>query len=406
MRSRSVLTRMLLYVSLGLLAFAALVGAVAYRLAYLHAIDDAASLERQIVNTVRAQAEVAVYARNVRIAEGVIEGLRASPRIRAVRIAGAGPGALHVAAGFDDGLAASSTEYALRSPVDGKEAIGILVVARNDGMIDAEASLSALRHSGVLLLQTLATALLILAVFRAQIGKPIADLAADLSRLKPGQGERLRVPPEHAQDEIGSLAEGANALIEAAEIALAEVQTLATTDALTGLPNRRDFMRRLDDELARTRRFEASPAALLMVDLDHFKNTNDEHGHGAGDAVLREFGRLLVTELRQIDAGGRIGGEEFGVLLPGTDSASAVVFAERFRQRVAGTVVVHQALALHATISVGITELRPTDTRPEEAMSRADGALYRAKRNGRNRVELFSDPTPAVPMAPPDQAAE
>jgi diguanylate cyclase (GGDEF)-like protein len=391
MASRSVLNRMLLYVSLGLLAFAALVGAVAYRLSYASAIADAASLERQLVNTVRAQAEVAAFAGNSRIAEGVIEGLRASPRIRAVRLAGTGAGAINVAAGFDPGLEAASTEYVLRSPVDGKEPIGVLIVARNDAMIDAEASLSAIRHAGVLLLQTFATALLILTVFRIQIGQPLAALAADLARLKPGRGERLAVSPVHAQDEIGSLASGANALIDAAEVALAEVQLLATTDALTGLPNRRAFMRRLEDELARARRFDAAPAALLMIDLDHFKLINDEHGHGAGDAVLTEFGRLLASELRQIDSAGRIGGEEFGVLLPGTDLPSAAVFAERIRQRVAGAVVQHQSLILNVTISVGVTEIRERDARPEETLARADRALYMAKRNGRNRIEEFCD---------------
>ncbi|MDD3519597.1 MAG: diguanylate cyclase, partial [Chromatiales bacterium] len=113
-----------------------------------------------------------------------------------------------------------------------------------------------------------------------------------------------------------------------------ELRRLATTDILTGLPNRRHFLERMEQELARHHRF-GETAAVLMIDIDHFKQVNDRHGHAAGDALLRHFAALLTGSLRKSDIAGRLGGEEFAVLLAGSDADGAGLYAERLRQQVA-----------------------------------------------------------------------
>lgn len=401
MFSSPLLHRLVLYVSLGLLAFASLTGALIYRSTYQHELKNAASLERQLVHTVQAQAEVAAFASNTQIANDLIEGLRANPQIRAVRLAGSSPGSISLAAGFSGSAeTASATEYPLFSPVDGKERIGTLVVVRNDALIEAEATLSALRQTLLLLVQLLATAVLILFAFRQLVGKPIARLAEELAAIKPGGGVRLSVGAAHAHDEIGSLANSANALIAATEQALAEIKALATTDPLTSLPNRRAFMEKMADELSRFQRHETAPASVLMLDLDHFKEINDRHGHAAGDAVLRRFGEILAAELRKIDAAGRLGGEEFAVVLPNTEATPAVFFAERLRRKLAEQLIEHEGHALNVTTSIGVAAMMLGDSRPEEVLARADHALYQAKAKGRNRVEVTADDRGSVTAEP------
>jgi diguanylate cyclase (GGDEF)-like protein len=125
-----------------------------------------------------------------------------------------------------------------------------------------------------------------------------------------------------------------------------------------------------------------------VLDLDHFKQINDTHGHAAGDAVLRHFAALLRGELRKVDTAGRMGGEEFAIILPGADSAAARAFGERLRQRVAETPVMHGGLAIQVTVSIGIAAMTPRDATADAVLVRADRALYRAKEGGRNRSEI------------------
>jgi diguanylate cyclase (GGDEF)-like protein len=171
----------------------------------------------------------------------------------------------------------------------------------------------------------------------------------------------------------------------------AELRELATTDMLTGLPNRRQFLTCFAAEHARLQRFEDQHAAVLMLDLDFFKHVNDTHGHAAGDAVLRHFADLIRREIRQVDTGSRVGGEEFAIILPGAPRAAALDFADRLRKRVTESPVVHGAETIHVTVSIGIAAMDAKEDDPDAALLRADAALYRAKERGRNRVEIIAD---------------
>ena len=165
-----------------------------------------------------------------------------------------------------------------------------------------------------------------------------------------------------------------------------ELTRLATTDPLTGVANRRNFLDQLEVELARSRRFGA-PAALLIMDIDWFKSVNDTYGHAVGDAVLKHLAELSRLRLRRIDLFGRLGGEEFGILLPGTDGAGAWQFADRFRRDVAETPLQSSTGMIPVTVSIGVAEFGPGDAVADHILARADVALYRAKERGRNRVE-------------------
>ena len=173
-----------------------------------------------------------------------------------------------------------------------------------------------------------------------------------------------------------------------------ELRNLAITDALTGLPNRRHFLERLDEQLARVHRRVTDYAAVLMLDLDHFKRINDIHGHAVGDAVLKHFADVVREELRKIDSIGRMGGEEFAIVLPGAAPAAAQSFAERLCRKVADSPLTHAGLSIPVTVSIGIAELIESDTAADAVLVRADEALYRAKEGGRNRVCLAATSVP------------
>jgi len=166
----------------------------------------------------------------------------------------------------------------------------------------------------------------------------------------------------------------------------AELLQLASTDFLTGLPNRRAFMARMEDQLARLQRDVGESAAVLMLDIDHFKRVNDVHGHAVGDAVLCHLAAILRASDRKIDTPGRMGGEEFALLLPGAGIAAAAAFAERLRQTVADSVWPGDGAPLSVTVSIGIAAIDARDLTADAALKRADRSLYRAKAAGRNQV--------------------
>jgi len=175
-----------------------------------------------------------------------------------------------------------------------------------------------------------------------------------------------------------------------------EMFRLATTDALTGVHNRRYFLEQLAQALSRMHRFR-EPATLLMTDLDYFKQVNDLHGHAAGDAVLRHFAAIARATLRKIDFIGRLGGEEFALFLPGSDAAGALETAERLRSHLADNPAMTPVGPIQVTVSIGVAQVTDYDLTPDPLLSRADHALYAAKAAGRNRVELFR--LPPLPSA-------
>ena len=168
----------------------------------------------------------------------------------------------------------------------------------------------------------------------------------------------------------------------------AELREMAATDFLTGLANRRHFLARLEQELARIQRLEKHRASVLMLDSDHFKRVNDTFGHATGDKVLRHLAVLMQKGLRKVDIAGRVGGEEFAIILPGADLPAAEVFAERLRKKVAGTPMAQEDRAIPLTVSIGVTGMKASDTSADDALVRADRALYRAKEYGRNKVAV------------------
>lgn len=164
--------------------------------------------------------------------------------------------------------------------------------------------------------------------------------------------------------------------------------TLATTDPLTNVPNRRQFVAIVDSEIVRVRRFDDYRCSILMLDLDFFKLVNDIHGHSAGDAALKHFAELMHKNLRSVDTVARLGGEEFAIILPGLDQASAKKSAERLREMLAISPLVQEKKTIRMTVSISVAAISPSDNSADDILIRADKALYLAKRNGRNRVEL------------------
>jgi len=162
---------------------------------------------------------------------------------------------------------------------------------------------------------------------------------------------------------------------------------MAITDQLTGLHNRRYMSRHLDNLLAQARK-SGKPLAFLIMDIDFFKLVNDTHGHDIGDEVLCEFAKRIAANVRGIDLACRYGGEEFVVVMPDTDVAYAYSVAERLRKSIETTPIeISRAPGkLSITISIGIAESENDNDSAEDLLYRADQALYRAKKTGRNRV--------------------
>jgi len=167
----------------------------------------------------------------------------------------------------------------------------------------------------------------------------------------------------------------------------AELRLLATTDPLTGLANRRHLLDRAEQELLRLQRF-GNPFTLMTLDVDHFKRINDTHGHAAGDRALCGLAAACIGLLREMDMIGRMGGEEFTIVLPETSGDDAMPVAERIRL---GKATLRfdadqPDLEFGFTVSLGIAECSRDDVRIEQPLARADRALYEAKAAGRNRV--------------------
>jgi two-component system, cell cycle response regulator len=244
---------------------------------------------------------------------------------------------------------------------------------------------------------------------RMQATLPAADL--DPART-PVFGERslrglasLKILPLGAGDQaIGALVIGARRpaaypreLVEQLEVVAMQAaqsidrarlfdqtERLATTDGLTGLVNHRTFQERLDAHLAQAQRY-GKKISLLLCDIDHFKSVNDTYGHPVGDQVLRGVSRTLSKEARNTDVVARYGGEEFAIVMPETDTAGAMVIAERIRERIGKLVFETEQGPLRVTMSLGVATFPEDGAKKAELVERADGCLYHAKRHGRNQ---------------------
>jgi diguanylate cyclase (GGDEF)-like protein len=186
-----------------------------------------------------------------------------------------------------------------------------------------------------------------------------------------------------------------------------ELRALAMTDYLTKALNRRAFTMRADQEIAAAQR-NGAPLALLMIDIDHFKQINDKYGHAAGDMVLAEVAGIIGGCIRKQDTVGRYGGEEFGVLLPATNQAGALVLAEKLRSAVAARQYDMGRETASVTISTGVSVCQATCTTCRSdingLLDEADKALYQAKHDGRNRTAVMPVGC-AMPMARPSAVA-
>jgi len=175
------------------------------------------------------------------------------------------------------------------------------------------------------------------------------------------------------------------------ELALKEAhrkaRAAALEDDLTGLRNRRAFFE-LGNQLLKQSRRNGSPLAIIMFDLDHFKQINDNHGHEAGDEVLRHIGQILEGNVREADIAARIGGEEFAILLADADTVQASEMAERLLGLMQETPVRYRDVHIRPTASFGVSALHPEEPNLENLLARADNAMYESKALGRGRVRI------------------
>lgn len=176
-----------------------------------------------------------------------------------------------------------------------------------------------------------------------------------------------------------------NRLYNDLEQAQSELEKIATTDFLTGINNQRNFFAIGEKEIQRAHRFR-HPLGIIMFDIDYFKLVNDRYGHAAGDTVLIEIVKICRQTLRTTDVFGRLGGEEFGILLPHTDADGAQTVAEYLRSAIEATAIICGNEALRVTASFGITEFGGADVIIKDLLDRADRLLYQAKNQGRNRT--------------------
>jgi len=227
------------------------------------------------------------------------------------------------------------------------------------------------------------------------IERPIERLVDFSESMREGEYAASCLPEkmQGAPDEVARLHDSFCTLGETLRETIGELESISVTDPLTGLHNRRYLMQEGERLVARHVR-SGQPLTVLMLDIDHFKKVNDTHGHQMGDALLRHVSGIVAETVRGSDVLARIGGEEFCILAPSADEAQAVLLAERIRERVQMCPLPLGRETLACTLSIGVARLAEDvefgSSPLEDALARADAALYEAKRTGRNRVAAAS----------------
>jgi diguanylate cyclase (GGDEF)-like protein len=233
----------------------------------------------------------------------------------------------------------------------------------------------------------LVTGLVLLLALHYWLVRPVRQLQADLAAMAASR-QWDRVLTSQRPDEIGALTQGVNALLQVLRSQVDALQTLSSTDALTGIANRRQFDERLAYEIVRLAR-RPVPLSLLVLDVDHFKRYNDLYGHPMGDVALQKVGTLLKDLCRQQDLPARIGGEEFALLLPETDAAGAIAMADKCMLALAVLALPHDSSPTdrYLTLSIGIATCKAGQRGDARTLrEQADEALYTAKDLGRHRA--------------------
>jgi diguanylate cyclase (GGDEF)-like protein len=215
---------------------------------------------------------------------------------------------------------------------------------------------------------------------------PLGALEAGAREIGAGNLEYRLTSP--MPSELRPLSESFNRMAEHLQTSQLALRELSVRDALTGLYNRREYTRRLGQEIERCRRHQY-PFSVLLLDLDHFKSVNDRYGHDVGDEVLRAAAQLVRLQLRPADFVARYGGEEFIAILPDTAVAPALAAAERVRAAMEDLVVDSQR-DLHLTVSIGVAGMPDDASEAPELLKAVDIALYQAKSAGRNRVRRYA----------------
>ncbi len=276
----------------------------------------------------------------------------------------------------------------------------VLLVALSlpGGALDGEARTWAAVAGGVLL-----GVLVVAAIVSLWLRARIVPVVVAVERMASGE---LDAPIPTFRGGLGGRLAAA---VETVASTLSATHDAATTDRLTGIPNRPAILAALFSEVERAARYDR-PLAVAFVDIDLFKNVNDTYGHEAGDVVLRGVAATLRANIRSADSLGRYGGEEFMVVLPETDTQAAAALAEKLRQLVMGARhVVERHGAISVTVSIGVATGTGRSLRVDALVRDADAAMYSAKALGRNQVYLFEEPDedariPRAPISPEGRA--
>jgi len=242
-------------------------------------------------------------------------------------------------------------------------------------------------------------ATVMLLLFQRALVRPLLGISNYLREVREGDDYAKRLDSQ-LHNELGELSRDIDALVQHVHVQqqqlqaqTSEMQALSFQDGLTGLANRRRFDQALTDSWARAQRSH-SPLALIMLDVDYFKNYNDHYGHQQGDEALKQVATIIRrVAVRQSDTAARYGGEEFAILLPDTSEFSAQKIADRMQKELAALAIPHErsAISRQLTVSIGIAAIVPGATQSSrELVHHADSALYNAKGSGRNRITLAS----------------